>query len=362
MLPGPVFNIELLTTSRRRRYYLVRVAYGLLLLFIIWMSYRQAFPGGGASETYSIDRLAGFAMSTFWAFAATQALTVVLLTPAIVAGVVADDRQRRTLHYLLASRLTSAEIVLGKLAAKLLHLGVFLAVGLPVISLLSLFGGVDPKMIALTYVVTASTTLFLASLTVAVSSVSKRVRDAILAAYLLALLWIAVPAIIEGMSGEWPGVYRVIGPVNKWLFATTPIYPLRPALGGLATVWTRFAWMVGLQLGVAVALIGLATARLRPSFRNEGGRRRRRARPPGEPPRDRRRRERRRLLPRPPIGDDPMLWKERHATRLGRVARVAAFLVAVCIYGGVGYLIVDQGTAGPGGTVRAGLWRRRDAP
>ena len=68
-------------------------------------------------------------------------MAVLVLTPAIVAGVIADEKQRKTLQYLMVSRLNSAEIVLGKLFARLLHIGVFLAIGLPVMSLTSLFGG-----------------------------------------------------------------------------------------------------------------------------------------------------------------------------------------------------------------------------
>ena len=124
MLPGPVFNVELLTSSRRRWTFGVRVVYGLILLFIIWMSYRESFPERAmAAGTVSIQRLSQFAAEIFAVFAVTQAVAVALLTPPLIAGVIADDRQRKTLHYLLASRLTSGEIVLGKLAAKLLHLG-----------------------------------------------------------------------------------------------------------------------------------------------------------------------------------------------------------------------------------------------
>jgi len=36
MLLGPVFSSELVTTARRTRYYLVRVAYAAILLMILW--------------------------------------------------------------------------------------------------------------------------------------------------------------------------------------------------------------------------------------------------------------------------------------------------------------------------------------
>ena len=38
---GPVMRYELITTSRRRRYYFIRVIYGLLLLGQLWMLFRS---------------------------------------------------------------------------------------------------------------------------------------------------------------------------------------------------------------------------------------------------------------------------------------------------------------------------------
>ena len=36
MLPGPVFNFELMATARRGRFYLVRAFYATVLLVILW--------------------------------------------------------------------------------------------------------------------------------------------------------------------------------------------------------------------------------------------------------------------------------------------------------------------------------------
>lgn len=72
-------------------------------------------------------------------------MLVLGLTPALVADAIASERQNKTLHDLLVSRLRSDEIVWGKLAARLLSVAVFPALVLPVLSLVSLFGGVSPQ-------------------------------------------------------------------------------------------------------------------------------------------------------------------------------------------------------------------------
>ncbi|CAN5880434.1 hypothetical protein BH23PLA1_BH23PLA1_00260 [soil metagenome] len=329
MLPGPVFYIELLTAARKRRYYLFRVLYGLALLWLLYQNYASSFLWYGRTSAPSPQRLAAFAQSTFESFAWLQGLTVLLLTPALVAGVIASENHRKTLHYLLASRLSGGEIVLGKLASRLLYLGTFLALGLPVMSLLSLFGGVDPVMVTLTYLGTASTMLFLAGLSVLVSTLTKRPRDAILSVYLLAMVWMALPPLIAGPIRQgWPVIHSVLEPINSVVLLTSPAALAFPSYGFGSNSYEKFAWMVGVQLLSAAAFLTLATLRLRPAFRNEGVGR---WRLPW------RRREGRRWLPRPRCFDDPMLWKELFVSRLGGFARIAAGLVGVLTFAGVGY-------------------------
>ena len=336
MLPGPVFNVEMLTSARRRRYYAIRLLYGLALLLLLWSNYLSLQRRGyrPPEAGYSTNELAGFALTTFTSFAGLQAAAVLALTPALVAGAVADERRRKTLHYLLASRLTGGEIVLGKLMARLLHVGVLLAVGLPVMSLLGLFGGIDPNYVLMVYAGTATTAFFLAALSILVSAVAKRPRDAILAVYLLELCWLILPTLIAfGVKSEWPILYSVIGPVNEWILPTNPWWMLEDVgtrfAGGLGP-WGALAWMCGLQVGYGLLAVALAVWRLRPSFRAEGEGRRRL-------PRLLPRRGGWRIVPRPACGDDPMVWKELFVGRVGGVAKVVAALVGLLILAGLIY-------------------------
>src|SRR5579872_1093819 len=98
---GPVLWYELITTARRGRYYLARAVYGLFLLLMLWgefLNWEGMHPGGGTAE-----QVRQFAESAFIQFAGVQGLALLCLIPALVAGVIADEHQRKTLHYLLAS-------------------------------------------------------------------------------------------------------------------------------------------------------------------------------------------------------------------------------------------------------------------
>ena len=172
MIPGPVFSFELLTTSRRGRFYLMRAAYALLLLVIFW-SIHSTWRAT-ADAKLSPREMSLFAVICFCSVAVAQVVLVLVLTPALVAGVIADERQRKTLHYLLASRLSGPEIVVGKLLARMLHVAVLLGVGFPVLSLLVLLGGIDPWLIVVACGAAASTAWVLAVLAIWVSTIARR--------------------------------------------------------------------------------------------------------------------------------------------------------------------------------------------
>src|SRR5262249_1462988 len=205
MLPGPAFAFELLTTARRSRLYLARAFYALVLLMILWTvfaSWSQANDG-----ELTLNQVRWFAISVFLSITIGQEVLVLVLTPALVAGVIADEKQRKTLHYLLTSRLTGAEIVLGKLLVRMLYVGVLLGVSLPVLSLLVLLGGIAPRLVLLATAATVSTAWFLAALSIWVSTIARRPREALFVAFGLECLWLFVPLVLRNLATiPWPVV------------------------------------------------------------------------------------------------------------------------------------------------------------
>ncbi len=336
MLPGPVFQVELLTTARRRRYYAIRTLYGLALLILLVSNYGPM--GMGGNSAHSTATLSTFGRRMFASFAIFQSIALLGLTPALVAGAIADEARRKTLHYLLASRLSGGEIVLGKLLARLLHVFVFIAIGLPVLSLLTLFGGVDPSEILALYAVTTTTVLLVAGVSILVSTLTKRPRDAITTAYLLVAAWLCLPPLAAQGLPDLGVTNQVVEAVNDWVYPTHPAWLLErfntPAGVGLSAL----AWTCGLQSAYALLLIATAVWRLRPAFRAEGSGRFRRWRPRWKVPRWQ-------LIRRPSCGERPMLWKELHFRRSRGVTRwvqyVVGLIAAFWIAYGVLYLAPD---------------------
>jgi ABC-type transport system involved in multi-copper enzyme maturation permease subunit len=340
MLPGPVFSFELMMTARRGRLYLIRASYALLLLAILWAAH-----SAWTSETggvLSSRQVKFFGLPALLGIAIGQELLVLALTPAMVAGVIADERQRKTLHYLMASQLTSSEIVLGKLLARMLYMAVLLGVSLPVLSLLVLMGGIDPKLVMLVCAATLTTAWFVAALSIWASTVARRVRDAFLIAYGLEGIWLLSPAALRGISVPVSSFAdNFLTFFIDWVGTSSPAEIARGMLfniglggGSLSSELESIAWMMGLQTAFGLILAVLAAIQLRPTFRAQDGESGTRVL------RGTRavfaRLGRKRISQRPVFAQRPMLWKELYTGGPRGFARFVGFLLTVI---GGGFLI-----------------------
>ncbi len=215
-----------------------------------------------------------FAFSAFCAITIGQEILVLLLTPALVAGVIADEKRRKTLHYLMASQLSSGEIVLGKLMVRMLYVTVLLGVSLPVLSLLVLMGGIDPRLVLLGCGATLSTGWFLAALSIWASTIARRVREAFFIAFGLECLWLFSPFVLRNLSTPaWPYFDQVVRWLSDWVGASSPFEVANQLFFSAMTSRGRgsrsdievVAWMMGLQTAFGFILALIASLQLRPT-------------------------------------------------------------------------------------------------
>jgi ABC-type transport system involved in multi-copper enzyme maturation permease subunit len=351
MFDLPILKAEARALARRWPAYRARALLGLMLLIVFWL-FHQSHESWSTGRLSSITELAEFGAAAFEWMAVGQALVLLVLVPATVAGAVAEARARQTLPGLLASPLSSVAIIVDQLAAKMLSFGIVLAVGLPLAALLGLLGGIDPRSVIYAYAGTLSTTFFVAALSLLISVYSRRPGSAVLRAYEFEVVWLVAPWIgtfaLASRSWLWP-----LARLNRWIAPTTPLslvdsgtlsawsgggpirqylmrFPMRGTWAGPAVLTAPVTWMVGLQLAYGLAFVALAAWRLRPVARrladslNPGtlfGRTSARRRP------------------LPACGDDAMFWKELYLgtdrpARSGLWLALAAFSVMTLIYAG----------------------------
>lgn len=347
MFAGPVCRFELVRIARRRLFYTLRFGFGLILLAIVgvdyWFLSGWDWPWSNPSiPLLSVHELAEFGRWLFRSIFVAEAALVLILTPALVADAIASERHGKTLHFLLASRLGSGEIVLGKLGARLTQLGAFLLLVLPIQSLLTLVGGVDPVEVLLDYAGLASTAFFLAAIAMLTSVEARRPRDAVTVAYVLTLTWLLLPklilAVVSGPLEPWATIANWVTLLDSWVW---PANPLGLLIEGMANLrgsapgpLLPLAGMIGSQLVYGAVFVTLAVWQLRPAFRrHEGFARTGRLSHLLS----------RRWMRRRPCGDDPVYWKEAYFARsvgglLRRVARLALPVLMVCVFIGA----VDQ--------------------
>ena len=195
MASGPILRRELLTAARRGWTYRRRCSFAgallvVLLLFFGLFSYMKG-------QELSIREMAAVSSYVFGLAAQCQIGLTIWLVPACVAAVIAEEKERRTLTGLLTTRLSSAEIVLGKLAAGLLQYATCLAAGMPIMILLPLLGGVEPWLVVLLYAGTATTAFFLAGLSIVISTAARRGVRAFGETILWAGLWCVGPMLVQ---------------------------------------------------------------------------------------------------------------------------------------------------------------------
>lgn len=139
---GPVFALEWLTTTRRWQVYAGRALFvGTLLIALssVWVAHAS---GRG---TLSIQDLASIGQAFYGAIVFTQLTLVLLAAPAATAGAICQDKVQGNLAQLLVTELSNTEVVLGKLAARLVPVLAMVGCTLPVLTLCTLLGGIDPS-------------------------------------------------------------------------------------------------------------------------------------------------------------------------------------------------------------------------
>jgi ABC-type transport system involved in multi-copper enzyme maturation permease subunit len=216
MLHSPIMNVELLTVGRRRRYFVIRVVYGLLMLLAMWVCYESTIP------RFSVTPLQGaamFAATFFGTFAAIQLAAVLFLTPPMIAGTIASEHERRTIDYLLTTQLGDTEIALGKFAARMWAVFSQILTGLPILAVAMSMGGISPRQLFESFAVTLLTLLSVGSLSIVVSSRNTKAREAVTRTFVIVIGAMLVPALAMSIffyfetesRGTW------IGPFFTWL-------------------------------------------------------------------------------------------------------------------------------------------------
>ncbi len=156
-------------------------------------------------------RYAALGEAYFYAIIGVEMTLVMLAAPAATAGAICVDRARGTLTHMLATDLSDAEIVLGKLAARLLPVLGLVACSWPVLAACSLLGGIDPVALTIAFAVILAVALLGCTMALALSVWARKPHEVVLVVYVFWMLALLFWPIWYGLAAA-----RVVGRADDW--------------------------------------------------------------------------------------------------------------------------------------------------
>ncbi|HEX3654511.1 MAG TPA: hypothetical protein VHV55_01820 [Pirellulales bacterium] len=255
---GPVITREALTSARRPRLYLARVACAAALLVLICTAWQVVT---GTRVVRNTGDLARFNALVFQVLAPLELVVCMFLSAISVALTVTQEKDRRTLALLLLTRLANVEMVLGQLAAGLLGIASLgLAAG-GVFFWTYLLGGVSLAQILGTLLVLASTALLCGSLGCTIALWREKTFQTMAGTVLVLVCWTGGWELFA--SGGWP---LAISPESAaaWASRFSPWHAvLQAAANPAAGIGRQQLEFPLVALLLAILLNGLSTWKIR---------------------------------------------------------------------------------------------------
>lgn len=198
MWNNPVVVRELKERMRSPRAVWLLVGYLVLMSLVIYIAYQASlvflqfriFTQGGGFTQSALGR------SMFeWAVLVLVGL-VTFIAPGIAAGSIVSEKERRTLPLIQITLLGPRSIVVGKLINSMSFVALLILASAPIFAVPMMIGGVSMSHVLKGILVILLYALFVSSLGIYMSAVAKRTQFAIVAAYVLTLLFAVGPQVL----------------------------------------------------------------------------------------------------------------------------------------------------------------------
>jgi ABC-2 type transport system permease protein len=178
---GPIFDKELRVSSRRRRNYVLRSGFCLaLILFILSMWFSTIGIRNSGSLLYQISRYSQISRAVIISFVWYQFITAQLIAMIMLSSSISDEIRTGTLNVLMTTPINSFQIVTGKLLSKLLQLILLLAISLPVLTIIRVFGGIQWDYIVSCVFITMTAAIFVGALSLLLSTIYRHAFSVII--------------------------------------------------------------------------------------------------------------------------------------------------------------------------------------
>lgn len=178
-MSNPVYQNEVKMSVRTIRLALLIMGFNGILAVLTLVSLYGAVNRSRFSGSVQFESV----IQTYSTVAYIEFAMFMLLIPAVTAGSISGEKERKTLDLLLTSRMSTLSIVLGKLRASLNLVRILAISSLPVLSLVFIFGGIRIRDLLLAICALLITGFFVGSVGILCSTVSRKTTTATVLAY-----------------------------------------------------------------------------------------------------------------------------------------------------------------------------------
>lgn len=205
----PLLTKELIEQAQRKRTYILRTIYAIVLYGMAILYYTGTSQENGVAGFENLGRGQEF----FRLLVRLQAWAIVVLLPAITCGALTVEKEKDTLALLLLTKLSPRTIVFEKLLSRVFAMATFQLLSLPLFGIVYSIGGVEILEVVLAIVALISLSFAVGSVSVLCSTWFRTTSEAFIMAY-VALLCLSCP-LSPFLSGAY-GSASIVELQNGW--------------------------------------------------------------------------------------------------------------------------------------------------
>lgn len=254
---NPVFKKELKQTARMKRTALLILFYNFALALFGLFAFYITFHAKGTYHTYI-----NYAdiLNIYMIITGIEFILILFLVPALTAGSIVGEREKKTLDILLTTKMTPGQIVTGKLMASLSTMVLLAFSSLPVISIVFSVGGITLWDLVKFMIFLMVTAVYIGSIGILFSTLCKRTTTATVSTYaVMLLLVVGIAALLFGIVliynirtwgfADYNNIIWINSGIGKLVF----LLFLNPFISYTSMLRDQIGYMGGLMNGIIVS-------------------------------------------------------------------------------------------------------------
>jgi ABC-type transport system involved in multi-copper enzyme maturation permease subunit len=243
---GPILTREWMVAPRRSRFYVQRVIFVLVLFSLVCTAWALM---AGIQHVRNLGDLSRFGVLVFQIVVPLELIVTMFLAAVAAASSVSQEKDRRTLILLLLTRLSSWEIVLGKLMSSLVGIANLVLAALPLLLLIAILGGVSAQQVFAATAIVLVTSTWCGALANLIAFWREKTFQTLAITLLAIVIWIvlceAVAAGALPIAATWAevlspvrAIWSVCQPIPSSIWSSIPggVAAMHAGLGVIATL------------------------------------------------------------------------------------------------------------------------------